>query len=355
MAKKSSAPIGVHGSSELPLVTVESYNLEIKDSEGFVGDQASKGAFLELVEDLREKLRDVGDDPLGDKPTEDLGKRQFDKLLASGDPEAAGVVQGAAEEFSQRLARVIRRYLRLKEWRDVERIVVGGGFRESRLGELVIGRTSVLLKEDGASIDIQPIRYHPDEAGLIGCAQLAPTWIFSGHDSLVAVDVGGSNIRCGIVKLNLKQKPDLSAAKVRKSELWRHADDDPDRDDAVERMNGMIKALVRHAEKKNLRLAPFVGIGCPGVILADGLIDRGAQNLPGNWESSRFNLPDSVREAMPRIGGEDTVVIMHNDAVVQGLSEAPFMRDVKTWAALTIGTGLGNASFANRKRKKPKP
>ena len=34
---------------------------------------------------------------------------------------------------------------------------------------------------------------------------------------------------------------------------------------------------------------------------------------------------------------------MHNDAVVQGLSEAPFMRDVETWAAFTIGTGLGNA------------
>ena len=198
---------------------------------------------------------------------------------------------------------------------------------------------------------MQPIRHHPDEAGLIGCVQLAPTWIFSGHDSLVAADVGGSNIRCGIVKLNLKQERDLSAAAVWKSLLWRHADEDPGRDDAVERMTEMIEKLVREAAKKKLNLAPFVGIGCPGVILADGSIDRGAQNLPGNWESSRFNLPDSVREAMPRIGGEDTVVVMHNDAVVQGLSEAPFMRDVKTWAALTIGTGLGNASFANRKRK----
>lgn len=38
---------------------------------------------------------------------------------------------------------------------------------------------------------------------------------------------------------------------------------------------------------------------------------------------------------------------MHNDAVVQGLSELPFMRDVKRWAVLTIGTGLGNASYVN--------
>ena len=39
---------------------------------------------------------------------------------------------------------------------------------------------------------------------------------------------------------------------------------------------------------------------------------------------------------------------MHNDAVVQGLSERPFMDDVKRWGVLTIGTGLGNAQFTNR-------
>ena len=41
---------------------------------------------------------------------------------------------------------------------------------------------------------------------------------------------------------------------------------------------------------------------------------------------------------------------MHNDAVVQGLSEVPNMQDVETWAVLTIGTGLGNAHFTNRPR-----
>ncbi len=39
---------------------------------------------------------------------------------------------------------------------------------------------------------------------------------------------------------------------------------------------------------------------------------------------------------------------MHNDAVVQGLSEIPYMRDVKRWGVLTIETGLGNARFTNR-------
>ena len=40
---------------------------------------------------------------------------------------------------------------------------------------------------------------------------------------------------------------------------------------------------------------------------------------------------------------------MHNDAVVQGLSQVPFVRDVKRWGIFTIGTGLGNARFTNRK------
>jgi hypothetical protein len=36
---------------------------------------------------------------------------------------------------------------------------------------------------------------------------------------------------------------------------------------------------------------------------------------------------------------------MHNDAVIQGLSEQPFMTDVKRRGVVTIGTGLGNARF----------
>ncbi len=45
---------------------------------------------------------------------------------------------------------------------------------------------------------------------------------------------------------------------------------------------------------------------------------------------------------------------MHNDGVVQGLSEVPFMQDVERWGVLTIGTGLGNARFTNRKKENGK-
>lgn len=71
-------------------------------------------------------------------------------------------------------------------------------------------------------------------------------------------------------------------------------------------------------------------------------------NLPGNWESGKFNLPACLSEAIPKIEGHETLVVMHNDAVVQGLSEVPHMQKLKSWGVLTIGTGLGNALFTNR-------
>ena len=232
--------------------------------------------------------------------------------------------------------------------------MVGGGFRESRVGELAIARTDIILKAEGSKVDLMPIRYHPDAAGLVGCLHLAPSWIFEAHDSILGVDIGGTNIRCGVVETRWKKASDLSKASVWKSELWRHADDEPTREGAVKRLVKMLKGLIAAADSEGLKLAPFIGIACPGVISDDGSIEKGAQNLPGNWESSKFNLPASLVEAIPQIGDHDTAVLMHNDGVVQGLSEIPFMQDVEHWGVLTIGTGLGNARFTNRRREKDK-
>jgi hypothetical protein len=337
-----------HGSSMLPSVEVEAYNVELEDDEGFVGDRACKGAFRAFIESWRKPLREIGHDPFGDEPSSMLTKKNLDALLTNGDPEAAGVIHGAIESFAQELALVTRRFLKLKGWKDVERLVIGGGFSGCRVGELAIGRASGILKAEKIKVDIAIIRNDPDEAGLLGSAHLAPAWIFKAHDALLAVDIGGTNIRAGIVHLNMKGAPDLSKAKVGKFELWRHGDEDLKRDDAVEGLIDMLERLIGRAKKDRLDLAPFVGIGCPGKIEPDGSIDRGAQNLPGNWESSRFNLPASLRKAIPKIGDFETHIVMHNDAVVQGLSEVPFMQDVEKWAVFTIGTGLGNALFANR-------
>lgn len=341
--------IAAHGAKVLPSVELDSYNVELEDDEGFLGDRASKGAFRMVLENWRKALRKAGDDPLGDAASEDLTKKELDLLLTQGGTEAAGVVQAAIEDFSQNFALVIRRFLKLKSWRDTERLAIGGGFRASRVGELVVGRAAVILKAEEVKVDLVPIHNDPDEAGLIGAAHLAPSWMFKGYDSILAVDIGGTNIRAGVVQLNLKKAPDLSKAKVWKFALWRHGDENGvKREHAVDNLIEMLKGLIATAKKKELKVAPFIGIGCPGIIEADGSIDRGAQNLPGNWESSKFNLPALLHGEISRIGDEETAIVMHNDAVAQGLSELPFMRDAAHWGIFTIGTGLGNARFTNR-------
>jgi predicted NBD/HSP70 family sugar kinase len=342
--------IARHGATRLPSVEVDSFNIELKDDDGFLGDRASKGAFRKILDTLRKPLKKNGDDPLGKKSAGDIAKSELDEVLVGSDVAAAALVHGAIEEFAQELAYVTGRFLKTKAWADTERIVVGGGFRQSRVGELAIARTDIILKAEDFKVDLVPIRFDPDDAGLIGTLHLAPSWIFEAHDSILSVDIGGTNIRCGVVETRWKKAPDLSKAEVWKSELWRHADDEPTREGAVKRLVKMLKDLIAAAEAEGHKLAPFIGIACPGVINADGSIEKGAQNLPGNWESSKFNLPASLAEAIPAIGDHDTAILMHNDGVVQGLSEVPFMQDVERWGVLTIGTGLGNARFTNRKK-----
>src|SRR3954463_880957 len=297
----TSTGIGRHGATRLPSVDVDSFNIELKDDEGFLGDRASKGAFREILEQWRKPLRKSGEDPFGDEPSDKISKKALDAVLIGDDVEASAVVHSAIEDFAQELAYVTRRFLKTKAWAKTERIVVGGGFRDSRLGELAIARAEIILKSEDFKIDMQPIRHHPDEAALVGALHLAPSWIFEGHDSILAVDIGGTNIRCGVVESRWKKAPDLSKATVWKSDLWRHADDEPTREGAVKRLVKMLKGLIEKADTEGLRLAPFIGIACPGVINEDGTIEKGAQNLPGNWESSKFNLPASLVEAIPEI------------------------------------------------------
>ena len=104
-----------HALLQLPSVVIDSYNVELRDKEGFVGDRASNRAFRAILDDWRERLeRVVGEDPLGEVPSREFSKKKLDKLLVEGDPEAAGVVQSAVEDFAHELAAVVRRFLRLK-------------------------------------------------------------------------------------------------------------------------------------------------------------------------------------------------------------------------------------------------
>ena len=169
------AAFGRHGATRLPAVEVDSYNLELKDDEGFLGDRASRKAFHEILENWRKPLRKLGADPFGDTPSDDLSRSKLDQMLKEGkDLEAIAVVQSAIEEYAQELALVVRRFLKAKAWDGTERIAMGGGFRESYIGEQAIARADLILKADGIKVGLVPIHNDPDEAALIGSLHLAP-------------------------------------------------------------------------------------------------------------------------------------------------------------------------------------
>src|SRR5581483_6320209 len=112
--------IPAHGTDQLPEVTVDSYNVELRSEDGFVGDRASKKALRAIIDEWRDRLRATGEDPLGDRPSDKISKKQLDRLLADGPPEAAGLVHSAVEEFAQEFAAVARRFLKLKAWQDTD-------------------------------------------------------------------------------------------------------------------------------------------------------------------------------------------------------------------------------------------
>src|SRR3954471_24695605 len=196
--------IGPHGAKVLPAVEVDSYNLEIQDDEGFLGDRASRRAFHAILANWAKALRKRGTDPFGDIPSDDLSRPKLDEIVKEGkNLEAIAVIQSAIEEYAQELALVVRRFLKAKAWDGTECIAMGGGFRDSFIGEQAIARANLILRADGIKVDMVPIHNDPDEAALIGSLHLAPAWIFKGHDSILAIDIGGTNIRAGVVLPNV--------------------------------------------------------------------------------------------------------------------------------------------------------
>src|SRR5438309_4460534 len=92
--------IASHGAARLPSVELDSFNIELKDDDGFLGDRASKGAFREILERWRKPLRKTGQDPFGDEPSEKISKKTLDTVLVGDDTEASAVVHSAIEEFA---------------------------------------------------------------------------------------------------------------------------------------------------------------------------------------------------------------------------------------------------------------
>jgi hypothetical protein len=327
---------------------LDAYSLDLPEGEGQVGDRASHRAFDAILTGWRRKVRrGGGGDPFGSDLAEPIARDTLDEALAGGTPEAAGMVHGAIEDYAGALAAVVRRFLLLPEWHGTQRVLVGGGLRSARIGEVAVGRAAVMLRAEGLGVRLAPIRHDPDEAGMIGAARLVPQDMLSGFDAVLAADLGGTSFRAGVVLPRLGVAPEMASAGVWRSRIWRHGDEQVDRSAAVGRLAGLLGDLAGEALAAGLTLAPVVTVGLPGVMDAEGHIHRGAENLPGDWHAPDFRLPAALARLLPLDGGGHPAVLLHNDAVCQGLSEAPFLRDVARWGVLTVGTGLGNARFTN--------
>lgn len=330
----------VHAATRVPGHRIDHWNLPLPDPEGdgFFGDRASHTTFHRILERLRRRER-TGRDPFAD----DAGTQRLDEVMLGGDPDGAHLVHLAVEEYARNLADVARCFLARPEWEGVERIVMGGSMPQSGHGALAVRRAARLLRQARVQVELTVLSHDPDEGGLLGWVPLAPADV-RRFDGFLAVDIGGTNFRCGIVTPRFDRAKDGSKAEVYERLHWRHAEDDPDRGESVQRIAGMLNGLATLARTTGLKLAPFVGIACPGQVEPDGRLSQGTQNLPGDWDIP-FDLPKALRSHLDRIGGRAPLVLMHNDAVVQGLCEHAAMRDVKRWAVFTVGTGLGNASY----------
>jgi hypothetical protein len=346
-SSRASDTRGQHGALRLPGLSIDSYNLAIRepDDSGFVGDRASQTAFRELL-DLARRQKRTAKDPFGRKRSAELDKKTIDLVMVGGDPDAAHLVHMAVEAHALRLANVVRCFLAQPSWDGVERIVLGGGMPESRFGGLAIRRAARELQQARIGVGIHELEHDPDEGGLLGWVHLLPDDVHAQYDAFLAVDVGGTNLRCGIVEHRLRRDRTGTDARLLERMQWRHVEDEPGRGEAVARLAGMLNGLGAQARTLGIALAPFVGVACPGRIEPDGGIPQGAQNLPGDWETP-FNLPRELGKRLDRIDGERVRLVLHNDAVVQGLSARNMMRDARRWGVLTIGTGLGNASYTN--------
>jgi hypothetical protein len=338
---------GLHGARELPAWRVDSYNLRIEDpgGHGFLGDLASQSAFREILERMRQCHRTCKD-PFGARPSSKLSKKDIDHVLVSGSVDASHLVHLAVEEYARRLAHVMQVFLAQPEWLGVERILLGGGLPNHKAGRLAVRRAIRLLESADMDVKIDRLRHDPDEGGLLGWAALLPQAHFQ-HAAFLAVDIGGKNMRCGIIAHRLQKRADGGKARVVERLKWRHANDAPERGEVVAHLAAMLNGLSAQARTRGIDLAPFIGVACPGQIEPDGTLSQGTQNLPGNWERP-FSLPEALADRLDPIANAKPSVVLHNDAVVQGISEYRRVSKARRWAALTIGTGLGNASFTNR-------
>jgi hypothetical protein len=344
---------------DLPRVHVSGYSAELSSREGgsgsgkdYVGDQARGEALIDTYEEKAADAKRGNAD--ADDIDEDVSFSDLDGMLRSEAGLEQTLARETAEDFADRLVAVISRFLQYRYWRETDRIVIGGGLTASRIGTVVIAITAAKLRALRSDLQVTRIHHDADDAGLVGCVHLLAAEETRNYDTLLAVDIGGTKARVGTVRMN-SDGLGHDGAYVGRNTVWQHAGTGLGREEVIGKIADMVLEHASAARQEGRRVIPTVCIGVPGVIDESGCILRGAQNLPGDWEDQDFRLGRAMSEALASRSGSHMRVIACNDAVVQGLSELPFMSDVARWGIFTVGTGLGNAHFANRSVGKGRP
>ncbi len=337
-----------HGRCDLPSVEVLSYSLPLRHGERFLGDLASGSEFRSVLSRERKKIRAEKEPPFGWRRTKEIDGEVLDAALRQDQHDAeAVVIERTLDAFSDRFADVLSRFLQTDEWRGTQRILCGGGLMEGEVGADLARRTCERIAREHPGIDLRRLHHNPDDAGMIGWAYAAPRGVLAEGNGFVAVDIGGTNVRWGIVRID-RSPHDRDRLDIVRRDKWCHAESDVGREEMLDLIAKGARSMLDGAQADGLRLAPFVGLSCPGVIRDDGSLASGGQNLPGDWSEPGFHLSDEIAERLKAVEGRAPLVLVHNDAVIQALSDVPRMGDVERWAAVTLGTGLGNCSFRNR-------
>lgn len=252
-------------------------------------------------------------------------------------------IESALRRMGRNLGLVIKRILSWKYWKRTERIYLGGGVSEGKIGDILLEEAkNFITAETSLSVELRKIHYPPAVAGLIGVTYFIPTK--HRRKATITVDLGGGNLRTGLI---LPPTEDENAGVLYSNFLnWQKLG--LSRDSLADLISSEIIDCLKVSRKTKTKISKYIGVGFPALVDEEGYVVGKDRNLPGNWTDPQFHLPSIINSKIEEetdFGGFKFMI--KNDAVCQGLSEIPFVHGVREWGILTIGTGLGNARFRN--------
>ncbi len=181
-----------HAAHRLPSVIVDHYNIELKDGDGFIGDGSRR---LRSGRCWKRAARPCAPSVPIPWATRRAAISRSAASTTCCWPRIPSPLEpyGAPSRPSRRNSPAwFRSSCARRAGRAPRPSPSAAASATAARGCLAIGRAAYLLRAQGLDITLEPIRHHPDEGGLIGAVHLAPAWIFSGYDSLLAVDIGAA-------------------------------------------------------------------------------------------------------------------------------------------------------------------